>query len=92
MFGTKHRSVERVESDVLSANGSTVDVYGKTSFDLVLKGTTMSHEVSVADLSVNGIPGLDFLVKYMAVIDIACSRYQSVVVNTLSAGRMCNLL
>jgi hypothetical protein len=37
ILGTKHRSVEKVESDVLSANGSPVDVYGKTSIDLVLK-------------------------------------------------------
>jgi hypothetical protein len=47
VFGTKHRSVEKVESDVLSANGSPVDVYGKTSIDLVLNGTTMSHEMVI---------------------------------------------
>jgi hypothetical protein len=70
MFGTKYRSVEKVESDVLSANGSPVDIYGKTSIDLVLNGTTMSHEMIIADLSVDGILGLDFLVKHKAVIDI----------------------
>ena len=69
MFGTKHSSFEKVESNVLSANGSPVDVYGKTSIDLVLNGTTMSHEMIIADLSVDGIFGLDFLVKHEAVID-----------------------
>jgi hypothetical protein len=65
MFGTKHRSVEKVESDVVSANGSLVDVYGKTSIDLLLNGTTMKH-----DLPVDGILDLDFLVKHKAVIDM----------------------
>jgi hypothetical protein len=71
MFGTKHRSVEKVESDVLSANGSQVEVYStcKTSIDIVLNGTTMSHKMIIADLSVDGILGLDFLVKHEAVID-----------------------
>jgi hypothetical protein len=55
MFGNKHRSVENVESDVLSANGSVVEVYGNTSVDLVLNGTTMKHEMFIADLSVDGI-------------------------------------
>jgi hypothetical protein len=74
MFGTKHRSVEKVECDVLSANGSPVDVYGKTSIEFVLNGTTMSHEMIIADLSVDGILGLDFLVKHEAVIDTGRQR------------------
>jgi hypothetical protein len=70
IFGTKHRSVEKVESDVLSANGSPVDVYGKTSIDLLFNGTTMNHKMIIADLSVDRILGLDFLVKHKAVIDM----------------------
>jgi hypothetical protein len=69
MLGTRKGLVEKVESDVLSANGSPVEVYGKTFIDLVLNGTTMSHEMIIADLSVDGILGLDFLVKHEVVID-----------------------
>jgi hypothetical protein len=76
MFGTKHRSVEKVESDVLSANGSPVDVCGKTSIDLVLNGTTMSHEMIIADLSVDGILGLDFFVKYEAIINMRTHKVE----------------
>jgi hypothetical protein len=63
MLGTKKGLVEKVGSDVLSANGTTVEVYGKTSIDLVLNETTMKPEMIVADLSVDGI-------QHKAVIDI----------------------
>jgi hypothetical protein len=74
MLGTKKGLVENVESDVLSANGSPVDVYGKKSIDLVLNRTTMKHEMIIADLSVDGILGLDFLVKHKAIIDIGMQQ------------------
>jgi hypothetical protein len=74
MLGTKKGLIEKVESDVLSANGSVVEVYGKTSVNLVLNGTTMKHEMIIADLSVDGILGLDFLIKHKAVIDIGMQQ------------------
>jgi hypothetical protein len=74
MLGTKNGSVEKVDSDVLSANGSPVEVYGTTSIDLVRSGKTTKYEMIMADLSVDGILGLDFLVKHKAVIDIGMQQ------------------
>jgi hypothetical protein len=70
MFGTKNGLLEKIESDILSANGSPIEVCGKHSIDLVQIGTAMKHEMIVADLSVDGILGLDFLVKHEAVIHV----------------------
>jgi hypothetical protein len=70
------QSVEKVESDVLSANGSPVDIYGKTFIDIVLNGTTMSHEMIIADMSVDGILGLEFLIKYEAIINMRAHKVE----------------
>jgi hypothetical protein len=46
------------------------------SIDLVVNGTTMNHEMIIADLSVDGILGLDFLVKYEAIINIRTHKVE----------------
>ncbi|XP_055998786.1 uncharacterized protein LOC125664117 [Ostrea edulis] len=45
-------------------------IYGKTSISLVLNGKTLQQEMIVADIFVDGILGLDFLVKHEAIINI----------------------
>lgn len=62
--------LEKVDRDVLSANGSSVGIYGKTSISLALNGTSILQEMIVADISVDGILGLDFLVKHKAIINM----------------------
>ncbi|XP_052680304.1 uncharacterized protein LOC128161104 [Crassostrea angulata] len=62
--------MEKVDRDILSANGSSVGIYGKTSISLALNGTSILQEMIVADISVDGILGLDFLVKYKAIINM----------------------
>lgn len=58
--------LEKVDRDVLSANRSSVWIYGKTSISLALNGTSILQEMIVAD----GILGLDFLVKHKAIINM----------------------
>nr|XP_034331590.1 uncharacterized protein LOC117690875 [Crassostrea gigas] len=60
--------LEKVDRDVLSANGSSVGIYGKTYISLALNGTSILQDMIVADISVYGILGLDFLVKHKAII------------------------
>ncbi|XP_056006949.1 uncharacterized protein LOC130050723 [Ostrea edulis] len=64
------QSLTKVDRDVLSASGSALKVLGKVAVDFNLDGTALQHEMIIADITVDGILGLDFLVRHKAVIDM----------------------
>ena len=64
------KELEKVDRDVLSSKGSSVGVFGKAYVSTVLNGTFLQQEMIVADISVDGILGLDFLVKRDAIINL----------------------
>ena len=70
MHGRNSLPVEKVDRHVLSANGSSVEVHGKAYVRVVLNGTSLQQEMIVADIAVDGILGLDFLVKHEAIINL----------------------
>ena len=63
------KELEKVDRDVLSSKESAVGV-GKAYVSIVLNGTFLQQEMIVADISVDGILGLDFLVKRDAIINL----------------------
>lgn len=65
-----NHALTEVERDVLSATGSVLRVLGRTPVDFTLNGIALQQEMIVADLTVDGILGLDFLVRHEAVINM----------------------
>ena len=61
MHGRHYHPLETVDRDVLSANGSSGGVHGKAIVSIVLNGTSLhvQQEMIVADISVDGILGLE---------------------------------
>ena len=59
MQGRHYLLLEKVDRDVLSANGSSGGVHGKAFVSIVLNGTSLQQEMIVADISVDGILGLE---------------------------------
>ena len=74
MHGCNSLPLEKVDRDVLSANGSSLGVYGKAYASIMLNGTSLQQEMIVADISVDGILGLDFLMKHGAIIHLHTNR------------------
>ena len=74
MHGRYSLPLEKVDRDVLSANGSSVGVHGKAYVSIMLNGTSPQPEMIVADISADGILGLDFLVKHEAIINLQTNR------------------
>lgn len=66
--------LEKVDRDVLSANGSDVEIYDQAFINLVLHGTALQHEILVADIYVDVILGLDFLVKYEVILNMRTQK------------------
>lgn len=65
-----NQALTEVERDVLSATGSVLGVLGRTPVDFTLNGIALQQEMNVADLTADGILGLDFLVRHEAVINM----------------------
>lgn len=61
-------SLEKVGHPVLSANSEPLKVYGK--LDLPITIDKLIYDSTVADISVDAILGLDFLLKFDGVVDV----------------------
>ena len=68
--------LESINKDVFSANGSLLRIYGKVSIKFMLNGIPMHHEMIVADVSVDGILGLDFLIKHEAIVNLRTRKVE----------------
>ena len=56
-----HASLSPSQRDILTANGETLHVFGKTMLDIQIDGFKCNNIAVVADINVDGIVGLDFL-------------------------------
>jgi hypothetical protein len=54
--------MERVEKPVFSANSEPINVFGKLRMLISIDNTVYNEQVDVADISVDAIMGLDFLI------------------------------
>ena len=68
--GEENYELKSVDKEVLSANSSVIEIYGKTSVKFSLNETSLQHDMIIADISVDGILGLDFLTKHKAIINL----------------------
>ena len=68
-MGKTDDTITKVKGDVLSTNGSPLKVLGKTSIELKLADKAWVQDVIIADLNVDGILGMDFLVKHRCIIN-----------------------
>ena len=68
--GSENFKLTKVQGDVLSASGSALKVLGKVLIHFMLNDTELHHEMIVADITLDGILGLDFLVKHRAIINM----------------------
>ena len=68
-MGKTDDTITNVKGDVLSTNGSPLKVLGKTSVELKLADKAWVQDVIIADLTVDGILGMDFLVKHRCIIN-----------------------
>ena len=68
-MGKTDDTIMQVKGDVLSTNGSPLQVLGKTSVELKLTDKSWVQDVIIADLTVDGILGMDFLVKHRCIIN-----------------------
>ena len=68
-MGKTDDTIMQVKGDVLSTNGSPLQVLGKTSVDLKLTDKSWVQDVIIADLTVDGILGMDFLVQHRCIIN-----------------------
>lgn len=63
-------SLEKVGHPVLSANSEPLKVYGKLDLSITIDKLIYDSTVAVADISVDAILGLDFLLKFDGVVDV----------------------
>lgn len=63
-------SLEKVGHPVLSANSEPLKVYGKLDLPITIDKLIYDSTVAVADISVDAILGLDFLLKFDGVVDV----------------------
>lgn len=63
-------SLESVGHPVLSANSEPLKVYGKLDLPITIDQLIYDSTVAVADISVDAILGLDFLLKFDGVVDV----------------------
>ena len=65
-----NNTVSEVEGDVLSANGTPLQVLGRTNVELKFADKAWVQNVIVAELNVDGILGMDFLVENQCIINL----------------------
>ena len=70
----RHWQLEAVNFDIALADGSSIRPMGKLQADLCFAGQTVSQEVLVADVSTEGILGLDFMRKHDCQLHLSGSR------------------
>ncbi|KAK3083976.1 hypothetical protein FSP39_006179 [Pinctada imbricata] len=63
-------SVSPVDANILSANGTPLQVIGKTKLDIKLDNRVWCQEAIIADVNVDGILGMDFLRANDCIINI----------------------
>ena len=67
-------SLEPLKSDILIADGTTLKIYGMQALKFSIHNRQFQHKMVVADLTVDGILGLDFLKSNDCTLNIAnCS-------------------
>ncbi|CAG2245269.1 unnamed protein product [Mytilus edulis] len=59
-----------MDREILTTNGSPLNVFGKTIIDIDINGYVYSNIAVVADLNIDGILGIDFQRSHSCVIDI----------------------
>lgn len=62
--------MEKVGHPVLSANSEPLKVYGKLDLPIIIDELIHNSTVVVAEISVDAILGLDFLLKFDGVVDV----------------------
>ena len=67
---SNENTLSKVKRSILSANNEPLNVYGERHFDIELGSMLHKHKFIVADVTVQGVIGLDFMTKYDCVIDI----------------------
>lgn len=63
-------TMENVRHPLLSANSKPLKVYGKLDLPITIHKLIYNSTVAVADISVDAILGLDFLLKFDGVVDV----------------------
>ena len=66
--------LEEAYVDLQTANGNRLLVLGRAEMEITLEGKTYSHSIIVAELTNEGILGLDFLRLYQGVVDVGKQR------------------
>ena len=66
--------LEEVNMDLQTANGDRLVVLGRAEMEITLEGKTYCHRFIVAELTNEGILGIDFLRTHQGVVDIGKSR------------------
>ena len=67
---TGQENLKSIKREILSANGEPIKVFGKTQIKLELNKRTYVNTAAVADISVDGVLGLDFMINNRCTIDI----------------------
>ena len=66
----KYPLVHVVQDELLAANGSPLEVIGRTRMGIAIGQSKLEQDFIVANVNVDGILGIDFLSKHKCVIDI----------------------
>ncbi len=66
----KRPPLEKVNVEMVAADGRSILCHGKGLFNLKIEGVELQHEVWVADISLDGILGFDFLNSNQCYLDV----------------------
>ena len=66
----KSYELKGVCEPIFSANGTGIDAIGQTEVCMAIDESKLQHSFVIADIRVDGIPGMDFLKKHNCVINL----------------------